>query len=92
MEPAAGKVAHEPAGKRVARAGWIVNVLERIPRCKEDEISREENRAVLALLDDDHVRTVLLNPARRAQQVVIAGQLARFGVIYQQQIDALQQT
>ena len=50
--PVAREIAHEAAGERIARAGRIEHVLERIRRREEDRVLREHERAVLALLDD----------------------------------------
>src|SRR5690606_24994832 len=87
----ARQVADEAAGECIARTRWIVNVLEREARRVEDQIPGEEHRAVLPLLDDHHLRAMPLDPARGAQEVVIARQLACLAVVHHQQVYARQQ-
>ena len=48
-------VADEAARERVARAGGVDDLLERIRRQREDVLLGEERRAVLALLGDDRL-------------------------------------
>src|SRR5688572_9926363 len=88
----ARKISDEAARECIARAGWIEHLLEREAGREEREIAREQNRAMLALLDHHHRWTAFLNPACGAQQVVITGQLSGLAVIDHQQIDTLEQT
>ena len=58
-----GDVAHEAAGKAVARAGGIAHLVERQRRSAEGmltaaiAIAEKNGRAVLAMLDDQRART-----------------------------------
>ena len=63
--PAAGEIRHEPAGERVARAGGIEHLLERIGRHVEGAVGLDQQRAVLALLDHHALGSVRQDPARR---------------------------
>ena len=52
----ARQVSRQAAGKGIARAGGIVDVLERIGPATEESVRREEQAAVLPLLDRDVLR------------------------------------
>src|SRR3989442_1295357 len=75
------EVAHDPAGERVARAGRVVDGLERIGRHEEERAVRQHEGAVLAALDDDGPRAYRGDRPRRADQVGLARQLTRLGVV-----------
>ena len=85
----AREVAHEAAGEGVAGAGRIEHVLERIGRREEDRALLEQERAVLALLDDHHRRAALHDPARGLHEVACIRELARFAVVQRDEVDVL---
>jgi hypothetical protein len=63
LDARARQVAHEPAREAVARAGRIDDLLERQRRRREDLAVRvEQQRPVLAALDDEVARTHRLDP------------------------------
>jgi hypothetical protein len=86
----AREVAEEAAGERVARAGRIEDLLER-------EAGREEDESPVNRIAPCSPFLTMTMPGRapgssvRAQQVVVAGQLARLAVVDHQQIHALEQ-
>src|SRR5437879_8397944 len=57
----AGQAAHETTGEAIARAGGIVNLLERIPRHGENGVVMHHHGHVLAALDHTSARATLEN-------------------------------
>ena len=63
---------------------------ERARRGGEDLVAGEEQRAVLAALHDHGARAEAEDLPRRLHDVVLAGELARLGVVHEEQVHALQ--
>src|SRR5262249_25752074 len=81
---------HEAASKAVARAGGITDLLQREGRHAEDRVPMDHHRAVLSALDDERAWAEPEDVPRGPQQVVLAGKLARFGVVDHQDLRMLQ--
>src|SRR6185437_15791595 len=86
----ARQVADEAARERVAGAGRVHHVLEREAGRGEDAELVEEERAVLALLDDEPLRPATEDDPRRLADVVLPGELARLLVVDDEDVDAPQ--
>jgi hypothetical protein len=79
-----------PAKESPAPVG-IEHVLERIGRREEDRALLEQERAVLALLDDHDRRAALHDPARGLHEVRAVRQLASLAVVQRDEVDVLDQ-
>ena len=90
LAAAAREVPHEPTREAVAGAGRVEDGRERDRRRGEDLVAREEERPVLAPLDDHRARAEGEDPAGRLDDVVLLGELARLGVVHEQEIHPLQ--
>ena len=81
----------EAAGERIAGTGRIEHGFQRIRGRKEHAVTREHERAMLALLDDHVARPAFENPARGLHEICLLGELPRFAVIERDEIDAPEQ-
>src|SRR5439155_464767 len=84
------EVAHEAAGERVARAGRVEHVLERVRRDIEGAARLDQERAVLPLLDDHPARPMRHDSLAGAVDVPVAGEITRLAVVDQQLIRVAQ--
>src|SRR5450759_2113034 len=86
----AGQIADEAAGEAIARARRVENVFQQIARDHEVLALAEQNRAVLAALDHQRVRTHAHDFGGGAAQVVLARKQAGFAVVAQQEVPLLE--
>ena len=92
MIAAAGEVSGEPAGKRVPRAGGIMDVLQRIGGATEEvAILTEEQTPVLPFFDGDDARAEGLDFFAGFDEAGFLGQFARLAVIEDEHVHALEQ-
>ena len=84
------QVAHEAAGEAIARASGIVRLFERERRDGEDAVLVDEHRAVFATFHDQCARPHLEDVPGGAEKIVLAGKLARFGIVDHEDIDVFQ--
>src|SRR5574341_1538179 len=84
------EVPHEPAGKGVPRPGRIEDRFEREGGREEVLAARDQERAVLAALDHDGPRAHLADRPGRPDQVGLARQHPRLGVIDEEHVDSRQ--
>src|SRR5579859_7799917 len=68
--------AHEAAGKAVARARWILDLLKQERGRQECPIARHHHTAILAPLDEHDLRPERHDLSRRGSQAVVLGILA----------------
>src|SRR6266850_1798227 len=80
-------VAHESPGERVARAGRVDRLLERIRRGPERSVLCEEGRAVLATLHHQHLRPEGQHLARGLHDLERLEQLARLALVDAHDVD-----
>src|SRR5215468_4431842 len=84
---AAGEIAHETSGERVARTGWIVRFFERKCRDGEHTTLVHHHGAVFAALDDERFRAELENVTGGEKEIVLVGELAGFRIIDHQDVN-----
>src|ERR1700722_9987644 len=82
---------HHGARERVARAGRIDDLLQRIRRHREHSFLAELKHAILAALDQNGAGTHLQDRAPPLHQVVSTGKHARLAVATKQYVDSLEQ-
>ena len=75
------EIAHETAGESVARAGGIVDFIERKCRNAKDPIVVDEHGAVFAALDDERFGAKLENLFRGAEEIVFVRELTSFRIV-----------
>src|SRR5262245_56385409 len=81
------EVAHEASGKAVAGTGGIDDVLQRIRRHEERPGLVEEDRAVLAALDDDALWASGADFSRSRRHRVLSRELPRLFVVDDEKVD-----
>src|SRR5205085_242842 len=84
---AGSEITEKTAGKGVASAGRIENILERIRRHCEDGISRDHQHAVLAAFDHDRLWAEGQDGAGAFDEIDLAGELASLSLVDDDQID-----
>ena len=89
VEPATCKISEETAGEGVARAGGIEHILEQVSGHDEVPFGAKQDGAIFSALDDYRPRAHLEDRLGRAAQVVLAGKLAGFTVVDQQEVPVL---
>ena len=87
----AREITRKRAGKTIARAGGIVDVLERIGRRAEEQVVREQQATVFAFLDDHEFRALFQDVSPRLDEVGLFRKLARLAFIEHEAIDLAQQ-
>src|SRR4029079_4899525 len=81
------EVGHEATGEGIPCPGGIEHVLQRIGRHIEGPTRLDEERAVLAPLDDHPPGPMPEDPAPGPMDVPIATQLTRLAVVHHEDID-----
>src|SRR5581483_8478836 len=89
-DAASGEVADEAARETVAGACGVEHVLQEVAGGHEVAAAAEQDRAVLAALDDERVRPHFENLGGGAADVVLAGEEARLAIVDQQEVPLLQ--
>src|ERR1700682_4699673 len=84
---ARGEIAEEPAGERIAGAGRIEDVLQRIRRSGEDGVGRDHHDPVLSSLDDERLRPERKDLSAALHEVRLFRELPYFGLVDDHEID-----
>src|SRR6185312_12010361 len=85
IDACAGQRTHESASEAVTGARRIENIFEHITGHHEVLVAMPKNRAVLAPLDDENLRTHADDLRRGFAQIVFAGEHASFRIIDEQE-------